>query len=152
MRCSKRTCCSHSISSIPLRKGNLRQFHPFNVINTGEQFHDKREDRILIFATCQSLLFLQNSDDWFLNGTFSTVPPQFLQLCTIHGTHHLRNVVGTYCLLTHKHQETYAEVLRQLKHLTNNVVPHSIMDDFEPPLIKISFSPTKSVYSIFLKA
>ena len=62
-----------------------------------------------------------------MDGTFSTVPPQFLQLYTIHGLHQDRNVVAAYCLLTNKHQEIYAKVLRQLQHLTtNNVVPHSI--------------------------
>ena len=72
---------------------------PFNVSNTREQFiyyDNEREDRIIIFATRQSLLFLQNSKDWFVYGTFSTVPPQFLQLYTIHGINHVRNVVGTY--------------------------------------------------------
>ena len=78
---------------------------PFNVSNTGERFKyydNGREDRIIIFATSQSLLFLQSSEDWFIDGTFSTVPPQFLQLYTIHGLHHGRNVVGAYCLLTKK--------------------------------------------------
>ena len=63
-------------------------------------------------------------------GTFSTISLQFLQLHTIHGIHHVRNVVGTYCLLRNKCRETYTEKLRQLTHLTNNVIPHSIMIDF----------------------
>ena len=111
---------------------------PFNVSNTGEQFiyyNNGREDGIIIFAASQSLLFLQNNEDWFMDGTFSTVPPQFLQLYTIHGLHHGRNVVGAYCLLTNKRQETYTEVLRQLQHLTNNAVPHSIIIDLEQGMI-----------------
>ena len=52
-------------------------------------YGNKREDGIIIFATCQSLLFLQNSEDWFVYGKFSAVPPQFLQLHTIHGIHHM---------------------------------------------------------------
>ena len=70
-------------------------------------------------------------------GIFSSVPPQFLQLYTIHGIHHVRNVVGTYCLLRNKRRETYTEKLRQLKHLTNNVIPHSIMIDFYQGIILI---------------
>ena len=71
-----------------------------------------KEDKIIIFATRQSLLFLQNNEDWFMERTFSTVPPQFLQLYTIHGIHHIRNVVGTYCFLRNKLQETYTEKLK----------------------------------------
>ena len=82
-------------------------------------------------------------------GTFSTIPPQFLQLYTIHGIHHVRNVVRTYRLLGNKRQETYTEKLKQLKHLTNNVIPHSIMIGFKSLnrciKSKTSFSPTKSL-------
>ena len=72
-------------------------------------YDNEKEDIIIIFATRQFMLFLQNSEDWFVYGTFSTVPPQFLQLYTIHGIHH---VVGTYCLLSNKRRETYTEKLR----------------------------------------
>ena len=89
-----------------------------------------KEDKIIIFATRQSLLFLQNDEDWFMDGAFSTVPPKFLQLYTIHGIHHVRNVVGTYCLLRNKRRETYTEKISQLKHLTNNAIHHSIIIDF----------------------
>ena len=75
-------------------------------------YGNEREDIIIIFTTRQLLLFLQNSEDWFVYGTFSTVPLQFLQLYTIHGIHHVRNVVGTYCLLRNKRRETYTEKLR----------------------------------------
>ena len=74
-----------------------------------------------------------------MDGTFSILPPQFLQLYTIHGLHHGRNIAGVYCLLTNKRQETYAEVLRQLQHLTNNDVRHSFMIDFEQGMIAASF-------------
>ena len=108
-----------------------------------------KEDKIIIFATRQSLLFLQNNEDWFMDGTFSTVPPKFLQLYTIHGIHHVRNVVGTYCLLRNKRRETYTEKISQLKHLTNNAIHHSIIT-FLPwhnchIKSRISFSPTKSL-------
>ena len=66
-----------------------------------------------------------------MDGTFSTVPPTFLQFYTIHGLYHGRDVAAVYCLLRNKHQGTYIKVLRQLQHLTDNAVPHSIMIDFE---------------------
>ena len=81
--------------------------------------------------------FYENSEGWFVDRAFSTVPQQFLQLYTIHGIYHVRNVVGTYCLLRNKRRETYTEKLRQLKYLTNNVIPHSIMIDFYQGIIVI---------------
>ena len=48
----------------------------------------------------------------------------------IHGTHHVRDVVGTYSLFRNKRPETYTGKFTQLKHLTNNVIPHTIMIDF----------------------
>ena len=45
---------------------------PFNVSNTMEQFicyDNEREDIVIIFATRQSLLFLQNSEHWFVSCT-----------------------------------------------------------------------------------
>ena len=93
-----------------------------NVSNTREQF--------IYYGTIKEMI-----EDWFVYGAFSTVPSQFRQLYTIHGTHHVRNVVGTYCLLRSKYWETYTDKLRQLKHLTNNVIPHSIMIDFYQGII-----------------
>ena len=109
---------------------------PFNRSSTGEpfiQFDNGREDRIVIFGTRESLNFLQNSNNWFMDGTFSTAPPQFLQLYTIHGLG--RNIVGAYCLLTNKRRETYIELLHQIQQLTNEVVPQSIMIDYEQAMI-----------------
>lgn len=70
-----------------------------------------------------------------MSGIFFIVSSQFLELCTIPGFHHGRKIVGTYRLLTNKRQETYAKVFRQLQHLTNIAVPHSIMIDFEQRMI-----------------
>ena len=70
-----------------------------------------------------------------MDGTFSTAPPQFLQLYTIHGLRGGRNIVGAYCLLTNKRRETYIELLYQIQQLTNEVVPQSIMIDYEQAMI-----------------
>ena len=92
-----------------------------------------------------------------MGGIFFIVSSQFLELCTIPGLHHGRKIVGTYRLLTNKRQETYAKVFRKLQHLTNIVVPHSIMIDFELRMIaalnkKYPLLPRKFVYFIFRKA
>ena len=56
--------------------------HPYNVSNTSEQFvlyDNKRDDRLIIFGRRESFQFLENIENWFMDGTFSTAPPQFSQ-------------------------------------------------------------------------
>lgn len=61
----------------------------FNVTLQGDPFllYDSgpTETRILIFSTQRNLHFLAQSDMWFVDGTFKTVPLIFNQLFTIHG-------------------------------------------------------------------
>ena len=80
---------------------------------------------MLIFGTRQSLDFLSNSSNWFMDGTFKVSPPQFKQLYTVHGLSVGRHVVGAYALLPNKRLETYQEMLRQ--HLMNRLLCQSIM-------------------------
>ena len=61
-------------------------------------------DRILIFGTDDSLGFLANADDWYMDGTFTVAPPQFNQLYTVHGLSGDHHVVGCYALLPNKKQ------------------------------------------------
>ena len=68
-----------------------------------------------------------------MNGTFST--PQFAQLYTVNGLSNGKNIVGAYCLLVNKRMETYVELLSRIHLLTNQVVPESIMTDFEQSMI-----------------
>ena len=66
----------------------------FTVTSTGDEFlkyDNQRTDKILIFGTERSLNFMQNSNNWFMDGTFLTVPPQFAQLYTVHGLNHGRH-------------------------------------------------------------
>ena len=95
------------------------------------KYGNQRADRILIFGTGRSLNFLQNSDSWFMDGTFLTVPPQFSQFYTIHRLSHGRHIVGAYGQLPNKRLETYNGFLTQIRNLTNHVNPQSIMIDFE---------------------
>ena len=70
-----------------------------------------------------------------MDGTFSTAPPQFAQLYTVHGLSNGKNIAGAYCLLVNKGMETYVELLSRIHLLTNQVVPESIMTDFEQSMI-----------------
>ena len=47
------------------------------------KYDNGRKDRILIFGIRDSLDYLENSRNWFMDGTFSVSPPQFAQLYTI---------------------------------------------------------------------
>ena len=108
--------------------------HPYNISSTGEQFvhYDNRgDDRLIIFGTRESFQFLGN---WKI-GTFAAAPPQFAQLCTVHGLNNGINIVGAYCLLVNKRMEIYVELLSRIHLLTNEVVPESIMTDFEQSMI-----------------
>ena len=105
----------------------------------GEQFvhyDNRRDDRLIIFGTRENLQFLQNSENWFMDGTFSTAPPQFAQLYMVHGTCNGKNIVGYYCLLVNKRMEKYVELLPQIHLLTNQVVQESVMTDFEQSMIR----------------
>lgn len=111
---------------------------PFSLSSGGTQFvqyDNEREDRIIIFGSVETLAFLQESNHWFMDGTFSTVPHQFLQLYSIHGIQRETNVVGLYCLLTNKRRDSYVEILQQVKRLTNERMPQSVMTDFEQAMI-----------------
>ena len=84
-----------------------------------------------MFGTDTSIEFLSHSPDWFMNGTFVTVPPQFMQLYTIHGLQNGRNAIGLYALLRNKDQATYEHMLNHVSALTNRTVPQSINIDYE---------------------
>ena len=108
--------------------------HPYNVSNTSEQFvhyDNRRDDRLIIFGMRESFQFLENIENWFMDRTLSTAPPQFAQQYTVHGLSNGKNIVGTDCLLANKRMETYVELLSRIQLLTNQVVPESIITDFE---------------------
>ena len=51
---------------------------PYNISSMGEQFvhfGNRRGDMLIIFGMRKSLLFLQNSENWFIDETFSAAPP-----------------------------------------------------------------------------
>ena len=68
-----------------------------------------------------------------VHGTFLTVPPQFVQLYTVHGLSQGRHIVGAYGSLPNKRSETYIEFLTQIQNFTNQVNPQMI--DFEQSMI-----------------
>ena len=56
------------------------------------------EKRIIVFATLPAIDLLEESDDWFCDGTFSTAPNVFYQVYTIHAVVDSVNLPLVYVL------------------------------------------------------
>ena len=78
----------------------------------------------------RGLDFLACCPHWYMDATFDTLPPQFMQLYTVHGINNGRNVIGAYAMLTNKKEVTYERVLRQVQFLTGNASRATISTDF----------------------
>lgn len=85
----------------------------------------------LYFLAQDSLDLSQNMESWFIDGTFSNVSSQIMQLHNAHGLNQGRNDIDAYFLLTNKRCQTYSEVLAQIEIAINQVHFNSIMIDFE---------------------
>ena len=84
-----------------------------------------------MFGSQERIDFLRNLPDWFMDGTFDTVPPQFLQLYTVQGYNRGKNAVGIYVLLQNKTEVAYERMMNHMNLLTDGVVPNSTNVDFE---------------------
>ena len=93
-------------------------------------------NRILIFATARNIRLLANSDRWYCDGTFKTVPLLFYQLYTIHGFQDNIAIPLVYALLPNKSEPSYDALLEKIKINTNFSSPSYITLDFEPAMIK----------------
>ena len=93
------------------------------------------EQRILMFASDDSLELLQESESWFCDGTFKTVPKLFAQLYTVHAKHHGHIIPVLYALLPNKQEETYTRMLTALSEVCPELAPTTITTDFEQAAI-----------------
>ncbi|KAK9736146.1 FLYWCH zinc finger domain [Popillia japonica] len=96
-----------------------------------------RTSAILIFFARRNLQLLSQSDHWYADGTFKTVPLLFNQLHTIHGLKKDASVPLVYALLPNRSKETYEHLLRQLTILQPVLSPRTITEDFEKPMITL---------------
>ena len=82
--------------------------------------------RLLLFASPEAVQLLQDSDHWFVDGTFKTCPDLFYQLYTIHALKQDRVLPCVYALLANKSQPTYeclfAEVKRRVAYIAASLV------------------------------
>ena len=100
-------------------------------------FDEKTEkERVVAFATEESLEHLSKSETWFMDGTFKTAPNPFTQLFIIRTKlQEADSVTCLYALLSSKKEEVYRLLLRNLvntlseKKMCLNVT--RVMSDFE---------------------
>ena len=81
------------------------------------------------------LLFLQNSDVWLADGTFSSAPRQFMQIYSIHGLFQGSVYPFVYTFMTRRSQNMYVALLSaivnkaaELFHI--DLDPYYIVTDF----------------------
>lgn len=92
--------------------------------------------RFLIFSTKENLELLATCDHWCADGTFSSSPPLFSQMYTIHGAKFSTCLPLVYALLPDKTQATYTKFLTALKLLNSSLKPSTLMIDFEKAVQK----------------
>ena len=88
-------------------------------------------DRIILFGTRGGLDLMRDNPNWFMDGTFKTVPSIFFQLYTIHVVKSGYVLPCIFGLLPNKTGQTYQAFFNQLITLEPLLAPQTIMSDFE---------------------
>ncbi|XP_068200755.1 uncharacterized protein [Palaemon carinicauda] len=92
-------------------------------------------NRMLIFSTDRNLQFLYICLNFYADGTFKTVP-SILEQYTIHAVKNGLTIPLIFGLLPNKKEETYAELLQQMRILAPNLSVDSILTYFETGMRK----------------
>lgn len=104
---------------------------PFVIHDSGQQ----ADGRIIVFATDECLIHLGRSNQWLMDGTFSTAPALFQQLYVIRAALGDTTIACVYAFMTSKSQEMYVELFRAInvkcQILGFDLDPVTIMTDFE---------------------
>ncbi|CAF4665853.1 unnamed protein product [Rotaria socialis] len=100
----------------------------------------RRNKIILIFATDDQLRVLFKAKHILMGGTFSSCPPFFDQVYTLHAIKFEQSFPCVFALLTGRSSSIYKEMLQQLEEeaerLQMDFVPNQITTDFEKALVK----------------
>ena len=110
--------------------------------SAGEPFliHDSGQgdsQRIIVFATAKNFKLLQESEEWFVDGTFGVCPEIFHQLYTIHARlPNGKSVPAVYSLLPSKSSATYRRLLRVVAGNLDEHYPSVVHVDFELAMIR----------------
>ena len=128
------------VQNVPPNPGTLQDLQlPDNYKNTidGDLFllYDSgpaaAENRMILFCTEVNLNLLDDSEHWYTDGTFKTVPRLFLQLYTIAVKVNGYYLPLVYALLPNKMQQTYERLLDILIQAKAGIKPESVTMDFE---------------------
>ena len=92
-------------------------------------------DRVIVFATDESLRVLCRANTWFMDGNFSLAPPVFEQLYVIRAPLGMKCISCVYALLSGKSETVYTEMLEAVTDactaLGFNADPTTVVTDFE---------------------
>ena len=92
-------------------------------------------DRIIVFATDESLRVLCRTNTWFMDGNFSLAPPVFDQLYVIRASLGTTCISCVYALLPGKSETVYTEMLEAVTDACTALVfsadPTTVVTDFE---------------------
>src|ERR1043165_7426747 len=97
------------------------------------------------------MTLLQDSEHWFVDGTFKVVPELFFQLYTVQVRAFGTVVPCLYVLLPNKTQGTYVRLFDEIKVLLPHVIPRTITMDFEKAAMNAAIGafPTVSIHGCF---
>jgi len=102
------------------------------------------ENRIIIFGSDRNLQFLSDSREWYMDGTFWTVPFLFMQLFSIHAFILDQQFPLLYVLLSNKRRETYERMFHMIMHQLINRGYYrgrfgltKVISDFESSLLPV---------------
>ncbi|XP_041474641.1 uncharacterized protein LOC121423350 [Lytechinus variegatus] len=96
--------------------------------------------RIICFCAGADLRLLCDTDELFMDGTFSVAPRHFMQIYTIHGFVNGKQLPLVYALLTGKTTQIYTKLFQTLKQKAAELQlvlnPLRVMSDFEVGLLR----------------
>ena len=105
--------------ALPSHRKHITFPEGFTTLPNGDEFlyfdSGNVENRIMIFSTQRNLQLLAESQHWYADGTFKTVPLSFFLLYTLHGLKENISLPLVYALLPDKSQETYQIFLEKIK-------------------------------------
>ena len=101
----------------------------------GYPFLRIKHNNLYIFAAATDVEWLSRCVDWFADGTFKTVPHEFMQMYTIHGFDGERTRPCIFALMSRRTLSDYEQLLGNILMLFPFLRPLRIMLDFEQAAI-----------------
>jgi hypothetical protein len=130
-----------TLPPLPVTRAEIILPLQFTTTQAGDQFFQDSINNgdILIFATDSCLRALCEVDLVFVDGTFSTVPPQFGQLFSFHSLLGGKLLPRVYVLMSRRDRDSYILVIDWIRarcqQLNVLFAPANILSDFETSLI-----------------